>query len=247
MKDKIVVITGGAGQVGQAAAKRFADLGARVFIIVRRDLEKAKEIVAALSNAHLEHDAILASITDTASLKTAVGIITERAGKCDLLINAAGITKGLSPRDFEKYTDEIVDEILINNVRGPFATIREFVSLLRNSNNALVINISSAAGKRASNSNIIYGASKIGLELITATLSRVLAPNIRVINVCPGILETPTSGAYKPEGTNEKMAQEIPLGRVGTAKDVVATIEALATTMTYVNGSTILLDGGRLA
>ena len=117
MKDKIVVITGGAGQVGQAAAKRFAELGARVFIIVRRDLEKAKEIVAALSNSHLEHDAILASITDTESLKAAVGIITERAGKCDLLINAAGITKGLTPRDFEKYTDEIVDEILINNFK----------------------------------------------------------------------------------------------------------------------------------
>lgn len=247
MKDKIVVITGGAGQVGQAAAKRFAELGARVFIIVRRDLEKAKEIVAALSNSHLEHDAILASITDTESLKAAVGIITERAGKCDLLINAAGITKGLTPRDFEKYTDEIVDEILINNVRGPFATIREFAPLLRNSEKGLVVNISSTAGRRASHSNIMYGASKIALELVTATLSRVLAPNIRMVSVCPGILEHPTSGAHKPEGTNEKMALEIPLKRVGKAQDVVATIEALATTLTYINGTSILVDGGRLA
>lgn len=247
LENKIVVITGGAGQVGKAAAKRFAELGARVFIIVRRDLEKAKEIVAALSNSHLQHDAILASVTDTTSLKAAVTIITDRAGRCDLLINAAGITKGLSPRDFERYTDEIVDEILITNIRGPFATIREFTPLLKNSGQALVINISSAAGKRASNSNIIYGASKIGLELITSSLSRVLAPNIRVVNVCPGMLENPTSGAYKPEGTNEKMAQEIPLRRVGKAEDVVATIEALATTMTYVTGSTILLDGGKLA
>jgi len=247
LENKIVVITGGAGQVGQAAAKRFADLGARVFIIVRRDLEKAKEIVAALPNAHLQHDAFLASITDTKSLKVAVGTITECAGKCDILINAAGISKGIHPRDFEKYTDEIVDEILINNVRGPFATIREFTPLLRNSGQALIINISSAAGKRASHSNIIYGASKIGLELVTASLSRVLAPDIRVVNVCPGILEGSTSGTIKPEGTNERMAQEIPLKRVGTADDVVATIEALATTMTYVTGSTILLDGGRLA
>jgi NAD(P)-dependent dehydrogenase (short-subunit alcohol dehydrogenase family) len=247
MKDKIVVITGGAGQVGQTAARRFAELGARVFIIVRRDLDNANKIISSLSNSHLKHEAILASITDTESLKSAVNKITAEAGRCDLLINAAGITKGIHPRDFEKYTDEIVDEILINNIRGPFATIREFAPLLRNSQQALVINISSTAGKRASHSNIMYGASKIALELVTATMSRVLAPTIRVISVCPGILENPTSGAHKPEGTNERMAQEIPLKRVGKAEDVVATIEALATTLTYINGTTILVDGGRLA
>lgn len=248
MFDKIVVITGGAGQVGKAAANRFAELGARVFIIVRRDLENANKIISELPNSHLMHEAILASITDTEGLKMAAEIVSTKAGRCDLLINAAGITKGgIHPKDFEKLTDEIIDEILINNVRGPFATIREFTPLLKNSGDALVINISSAAGKRASHSNIIYGASKIGLELITASLSRVLAPKIRLVNVCPGILENPTSGAYKPEGTNERMAQEIPLKRVGRAEDVVATIEALATTMTYVTGSTILLDGGRLA
>lgn len=247
MKDKIVVITGGAGQVGQAAARRFSDLGARVFIIVRRDLEKAKEIVASLSNNHLNHEAILASITDTASLKAAAEIVNLRAGRCDLLINAAGITKGMQARDFEKYSDDMIDEVLINNVRGPFATIREFTPLLRNSEKGLVVNISSTAGRRASHSNIIYGASKIALELVTATLSRVLAPNIRMVSVCPGMLENPTSGAHKPEGTNEKMAQEIPLKRVGKAEDVVATIEALATTLTYINGTSILVDGGRLA
>lgn len=247
MKDKVVVISGGAGNVGKAAAKRFAELGARIFILVRRDLENAKKIVESLPNNHLQHEAILASTTDTESLKSAVKTISTVAGKCDLLINAAGITKGIHPRDFEKYSDEIVDEILINNVRGPFATIREFATLLRNSENSLIINISSTAGKRASHSNIIYGASKIGLELITATMSRVLSPNTRVVSVCPGILEHPTSGAHKPEGTNEKMAQEIPLKRVGKAEDVVATIEALYTTLTYINGSTILVDGGRLA
>jgi 3-oxoacyl-[acyl-carrier protein] reductase len=117
LENKIVVITGGSGYVGQAAAKRFANLGARVFIIVRRDLAEAKEIVASLSNSQLQHEAILASITDTESLKEAVNIITACAGKCDLLINAAGISNGIGPKDFEKYTDEIVDEILIKNKR----------------------------------------------------------------------------------------------------------------------------------
>ena len=248
MKNKVVVITGGTGSVGQAAAKRFADLGARIFLIVRKDLEKANQIINSLANQELDHRVFVASITDTAAIKSAVNEITIIANKCDLLINAAGITNSnVSNVNLNSYTDEIIDEILINNVRGTFAVIREFVPLLKNSKDSLVINITSAAGLRASQSNIMYGASKIALELITKTLSKTLSPNIRVVAVCPGILEGPTSGATKPVGWNEKMAKEIPLGRVGTADDVVATIEALATTLTYVTGSSIILDGGRLA
>jgi NAD(P)-dependent dehydrogenase (short-subunit alcohol dehydrogenase family) len=248
MKGKVVVITGGNGQCGQAAARRFAELGATIFLIVRKDLEIAENTVASLANDHLQHKAILASTIDTSSLKSAVEIINKSAGKCDLLINAAGITKGgINNKDIDRYSDDIIDEILINNVRGTFAVIREFTPLLKNSNDSLVINITSAAGIRASPSNIIYGASKVALELITKTLSRTLAPTVRVVAICPGILENSTSGAHKPPGTNERMAQEIPLKRVGTADDVVATIESLFLSMKYVTGSSILLDGGRLS
>jgi NAD(P)-dependent dehydrogenase (short-subunit alcohol dehydrogenase family) len=247
MKNKIVVITGGNGNVGSAAAKRFSDLGARVFIIVRKNLEDAQSLIQNLSNQELNHKAFLASITDTLSIQQVVDEINKTAGKCDLLINAAGITRSINNSEIEQCTDEIIDEILINNIRGTFAVIREFVPLLKNSKDSLVVNITSAAGLRASQSNVMYGASKIALELITKTLSKTLSPNIRVVAVCPGILEHPTSGATKPLGWNEKMAKEIPLGRVGTADDVVATIEALATTLTYVTGSSIILDGGRLA
>jgi 3-oxoacyl-[acyl-carrier protein] reductase len=247
MKDKVVVITGGTGNVGGAAAKRFSDLGARVFIIVRKNFEDAESLIQSLPNQDLNHKAFLASITDTMSIQRVVNEIKQSAGKCDLLINAAGITRSINNSEIEQCTDEIIDEILVNNIRGTFAVIREFVPLLKNSKDSLVINITSAAGLRASQSNIMYGASKIALELITKTLSKTLAPSIRVVAVCPGILEHPTSGADKPVGWNEKMAKEIPLGRVGTAEDVVATIEALATTLTYITGSSIILDGGRLA
>jgi NAD(P)-dependent dehydrogenase (short-subunit alcohol dehydrogenase family) len=248
MKDKVVVITGGNGQCGQAAALRFAELGATIFLIVRRDLESANKTIESLANNHLPHKAILASTTDTESLKSAVKIITDSVGKCHLLINAAGITTGgFHNKDIEMFTDDIVDKILINNVRGTFATVREFTPLLKNSEDSLVINITSASGLRASPSNMIYGASKSALELLTKTLSRILAPTTRVVAVCPGILEHATSGAYKPEGLNEKRAQDIPLKRVGTANDVVATIESLFLSMKYVTGSSIILDGGRLS
>ncbi len=248
MKDKVVVITGGAGSVGQTAAKRFAELGARIFLIVRKDLEKANQIINNLPNQELDHRVFVASITDTDAIKSVVNEITTIANKCDLLINAAGITNSnVSNVNLHSYTDEIIDEILINNVRGTFAVSREFSELLKNSGDGLIINITSTSGRKASPSNIIYGASKVGIEMITKSLSRSLAPTVRVVAICPGMLETPTSGAFKPVGTNERISKEIPLGRVGKADDVVATIEALATSMTYITGSSILLDGGRLA
>jgi 3-oxoacyl-[acyl-carrier protein] reductase len=248
MKNKVVVITGGAGSVGQAAAKRFAELGARIFLIVRKDLEKANQIINGLANQELDHRVFVASITDTESIKSVVNEIKIIANKCDLLINAAGITNGnVSNHNLNSYTDEIIDEILINNVRGTFAVSREFADLLKNSGDGLIINITSTSGRKASPSNIIYGASKIALELITKSLSRSFAPTVRVVAICPGMLETPTSGTSKPLGTNERISKEIPLGRVGKTDDVVATIEALATSMIYITGSSILLDGGRLA
>jgi 3-oxoacyl-[acyl-carrier protein] reductase len=248
MKNKVVVITGGAGSVGQAAAKRFAELGARIFLIVRKDLEKANQIINSLDNQELDHRAFVASITDTKTIKSVVDEIKIIANKCDLLINAAGITNSnVSNYNLDSYTDEIIDEILINNVRGTFAISREFASLLKSSGDGLIINITSTSGRKASPSNIIYGASKIALELITKSLSKSFAPTVRVVAICPGMLETPTSGGHKLPGINERISKEIPLGRVGKADDVVATIEALATSMTYITGSSILLDGGRLA
>lgn len=240
---KCAVITGGSGQVGFATAKRLAKLGARVILLVRRNLAEATEMLKDLPNPEANHIVFLASITDTESLKSVVAKIDQ----CDILINAAGITKSVAPVNFELYTDEMFDEIMISNLRGPFATIREFAPLLRKSKDALVVNITSASGVRASNSNLAYGASKAGLELLTKSISKVLAPTIRVVAICPGYLDTATSGAIKSPQFNDHISKEIPLGRVGTGDDVAAVIESLATTMKYITGSTIVLDGGRLA
>jgi NAD(P)-dependent dehydrogenase (short-subunit alcohol dehydrogenase family) len=240
---KCAVIAGGSGQVGFATAKRLAKLGAKVILLVRRNLAEATEMLKDLPNPEANHMVFLASITDTESLKSVVSKINQ----CDILINAAGITKSIAPGSFESYTDEMFDEIMISNLRGPFATIREFSPLLKKSKDALVINITSASGVRASNSNLAYGASKAGLELLTKSISKVLAPTIRVVAICPGYLDTATSGATKSPQFNDHISKEIPLGRVGTGDDVAAVIESLATTMKYITGSTIVLDGGRLA
>lgn len=241
MKNKVAIITGGMGQVGKATALRLSKLGFKIVLIVRSKLDLAEEFIKTLPGE--EHQAFLGSITDTESIKQ----IVNKLDQCDILVNAASVTKNLPSKDFDSLSDELFDNIVINNLRGPFATIREFSSLLRKSPEGLIVNITSASGVRAGNSNLAYGASKAGLELITKNLSKVLGPNVRVVAICPGYLETATSGANKSPGFNEQVSKEIPLGRVGTGDDVAATIESLYTHMKYVNGSTITLDGGRLA
>jgi NAD(P)-dependent dehydrogenase (short-subunit alcohol dehydrogenase family) len=243
MNGMVVVITGGAGQVGYATATRLAQQSARVIILVRSNLSGAIDKISKLPNQHLNHFAILADITDTNSLKNAVNEIRIKAGRCDVLVNAAGTTHKIKTENFSDITDDIFDSIVVNNLRGTFATIREFHNLI---GEGLIVNISSSAGLRASQSNPAYGAAKAGVDLLTKTLAKQLAPKIRVVAIAPGYLYYATSGIVKASGVSEKQGQSIPLKRVGAGDDIACTIESLAMNMRYVTGITISVDGGTL-
>jgi 3-oxoacyl-[acyl-carrier protein] reductase len=246
LNGKVAVITGGNGQIGSATAIRLAERGARVVALVRRQLAETNEKLKALPLANeLDHFAVEASVTNTESLVAAAKEVERRAGRCDILINAAGVTRNIRPPDLDTLTDKIFDEIVTTNLRGTFATIRTFVPLLRTSGDGLIINISSTAGLGASSSNLAYGASKAGLDLLTKSLAMALAPDIRVVGIAPGHLVNPTSGATKAPGINEKMAMMTPLKRVGEADDIASAIEACATMMRYATGTIFLIDGGR--
>jgi NAD(P)-dependent dehydrogenase (short-subunit alcohol dehydrogenase family) len=245
LNNKVAVITGGCGQIGYATAKRLAEQGARIVTLVRRDLDQAQAMMDRLPNPQLDHFAILASIIDTKELKSAVTTIKQRTGRCDILVNAAGTLNPIPPSDLHTLTDEIFDEIVTTNLRGVYATIREFSDLLELSDNGLIVNISSQSGQRASNSCVAYAASKAGLDLMTKTLAKSLAPNIRVVGIAPGYLESATSGVTRIV-SNEKLAAEAPLQALATGDDIAKTIEAFATMITHATGTTLLVDGGRL-
>lgn len=241
LQDKTVVITGSSGQIGYATALRLAQAGARIIGLVHRNIDHANELFSKLPNQHLNHLIIQASIIDSDSLKNAVNQID----KCDILVNAAGTLNPIPPKEIDKLTDEIFDEMLAVNLRGVFSTIREFVPLLQTSDEGLIINISSQSGQRASNSCVAYAASKAGLDLMTRTLALSLAPKIRVIGIAPGYLETATSKVTRLQ-SNEVLAESSPLKRIASGDDVAAAVEAYATLIKYATGITVLLDGGRL-
>jgi 3-oxoacyl-[acyl-carrier protein] reductase len=245
LKNKVVVIAGGCGQIGYATAKRFATQGAQVIALVHRNLDHAQDLMSALPNPELKHFAILASVTDTLSLKEAVTTIKDQVGRCDILVNAAGTLDPIPPSNLQALTDEIFDHMVTVNLRGVYATIREFADLLKASTNGLIVNVSSQSGQRASNSCVAYAASKAGLDLLTKTLAKSLAPSVRVVGVAPGYLENATSGVTRIV-SNDELASSAPLNTLATGDDIAGAIEAFATTITHATGTTLLIDGGRL-
>lgn len=245
LQGRVAVITGGCGQIGYATAVRLAKQGARIIALVRRDLDDAQAMMDSLPRPDLKHFALLASVTDSQALKQAAVEVKQRAGRCDILINSAGILNPVPPSDLSALTDEIFDDIVTVNLRGVYATIREFSDLLLDSGDGLIVNVSSQSAQRASNSCVAYAAAKAGVDLMTRTLAKSLAPRVRVIGIAPGYLESATSGVTRIVD-NETLAQSAPLKRIATGDDIAGAIEAYATMIRYATGTTILVDGGRL-
>ena len=242
---KVVVITGGKGAIGFATALRLATLGARIVSLDRQGLEAVQRRLDTLPNADTaKHFALTASITDSASLMMAAEQVKVRAGRCDILINSAGFTQSIAPKDMETLSDELFDSIMATTLRGVFSTIRSFAPLLKASGDGLIVNVSSIAGFTGTGSNLAYVAAKAGLDVLTKSLAKSLAPEIRVLAVSPGVVDSsfvPGRGA----DFNAKAAATIPLGRVGQVDDIASAIEACATTMRFATGARFVIDGGR--
>ncbi len=243
---KIAVVIGASGHIGFATSVRLASLGAKVFCIARSNAENMEKLITTLPNYdRLQHSFIKADITNSETLKSAANTIKEQYGECHILINAVGFTRTIKPEQLDLLTDDIFDEIVNTNLRGVFSAIREFAPLLKKSGDGAIINISSTASLRASKSNVAYAAAKAGLNVMTQTLAKALAPEIRLLAIAPGFLEHATSGAKKSAQFNDLAALNCPLKRIGNTEDIVNTIESCLTSIRFATGSLFVIDGGR--
>jgi NAD(P)-dependent dehydrogenase (short-subunit alcohol dehydrogenase family) len=241
---KVAVITGGLGAIGYATARRLAVLGATCVLLHRKGDDATARAAALPGGEAQRHSAIRADIIDTPSLRRAASEVQATYGRCDILVNSAGHTQPVPAADLEALTDELIDDLLRANFRGVFATIRAFAPLLKASGDGLVVNVSSIAGFTGVGSNLAYVAAKAGLDVVGDALAKALAPAVRVVSVSPGAVES----SFVPgrgEDFKAKMANTTPLGRIGLPEDVAAAVEALATTMRFVTGTRIVVDGGR--
>ncbi len=243
---KVTVIFGGNGHIGWETAKKLASHKSKIIILARSNIEKIQTQLATLPHhSELHHMVIYCCVKDTATIQAAADKIKTEIGRCDILINAAGISSSLKSKNLSHLTDDIFDNIMQTNIRGTFATVRAFQNLLSASTNSLIINIASASGGSPNFRNLAYSASKAAVISLTQSLAALLSPNTRVISISPGPLTNPVSGIVRPPEFNSEQAQKSFLQRLAEPSDVATVIECCATQMLFINGQNIIVDGGR--
>jgi 3-oxoacyl-[acyl-carrier protein] reductase len=240
---RVALVTGGSKGLGASIARVFAEAGAQVVVTFANDAAAAEGLVASLPGEG--HRARRAPAQDTDALENLAHSIAATEGRLDILVNNAGSTRVIPHADLRALDDEFFDFVLAVNLRGSFATVRAFQSLLKAGGQGLVVNVGSVSGVRGGGSNIAYAAAKAGLHAMTMSLARALAPEIRVVAVAPSLLETPMTRMWTPEQRAARIASN-PLKRIGQPEETAAVILGLATTMTFVNGTIIPVDGGSL-
>jgi 3-oxoacyl-[acyl-carrier protein] reductase len=242
LSGKVAVITGASSGIGAASARLFAEAGARVVVGYNKGVDRANAVVAGLAGRG--HKPMYLPLEDAAQIRKVAAAVREEFGRTDVLVNSAGFTRMVAHHDLEALDDELIDQVLTANVRGPFATIRAFVPLLRESGDGVIVNISSGAAQSGTGSSIIYGASKAALNTMSMALARVLGPEIRVVVVAPGMVHT----GFVPGRTEESMAKAAmatPLKRPIEPEDVALAVISCVTHLTHTTGSVVAVDAGR--
>ena len=244
LANRNIVIVGGTGAIGSASARAFAGAGAKIRI-VDRPQDIARRGAAVLDSIGGHGRLYEADITETSSLEALKATLSaDCGGVVHGLVNASGFTKSIPHADLDALTDDFIDEMLKVNWRAQFAIIRTLAPLLKASGDGVIVSLSSIAAFTAVGSNIAYCAAKAGIDVMTKALARVLAPEVRVLAVSPGVVDT----SFVPGRSADflrKVAESIPLRRIATDDDIARTILACATHLSYSTGHIIQVDGGR--
>ncbi len=240
---RVAVVVGGAGAIGAVTARRLAERGARVALIHRADEpQRTQAVIDSLPG--VGHRVYTASVTDSAALQRAAMSVLADMGPASILVNSAGFTQPVPLADLAGLTDELIDSIFQVNWRGVFATIRAFAPQMKTAPDAVVVNVSSIAATTGQGSNLAYAASKAATDLMTKSLAKALSPDVRVVGISPGVVNTGFVPGRSAE-FNQKAAATTPLRRVGEAEDVAQAIVALTTSLAFSTGITLVVDGGR--
>lgn len=252
-RNKVALVTGAAHGIGEAVARSFARLGARV-VAVDRDGEGAETVAAAIRSAGGEAIAVTADVTRSADVQAYVAAALKAFGRIDCFHNNAGIEGKVAPT--AEYDEAVFDAVLAVNVRGVFLGLRHVLPVMLKQGSGAVVNTASIAGLVGTPGMPAYVASKhavIGLTKVAA--GEVGRAGVRVNAVCPGPIETrmleDLQKQISPdnlEAVRDAYRQVIPQGRFGTAQEVANVVLFLCSDLaSNVTGAQYTVDGGRVA
>jgi NAD(P)-dependent dehydrogenase (short-subunit alcohol dehydrogenase family) len=244
--DRIVVVTGAATGIGRGLAEAFARAGSQV-IMIDIDTADLDQTADAIRDAGGRATAFSADVADAEAIAGIARAVEARFGRCDVLVNNAGILlRGTmaSPDAFADWR-----KTLDVNLSGAFYVTHAFMPLIKHAVGCIV-NVASIHAFVAVQNSVAYTASKGGLKQLTQALALELAPfGIRVNAVAPGSIATAMTAATRANpAAAAKFLEKVPLGRNGEVRDVVNAVRFLASDLAgYITGVTLPVDGGYLA
>ncbi len=235
------LVTGASRGIGAAIARGLAEDGWAVGVNYRKDSEGAERVVEEIESGGGSALAIQADVSDPAAADKLFTALEERFGSVLVLVNNAGMrADGLSPQ----LEDDAWDRVLETNLSAAFRTTRRALRTMMRERFGRVVNIASVVGQRANPGQANYAASKAGLIAFTSTVAAEVARRSVTVNaVAPGLVDTDLT-----EDIGDELLKAIPARRAGTAEEVAACVRFLASQeASYVNGTTLTVDGGMTA
>lgn len=242
LKDKVAVVTGASQGIGRDTALALAGAGAKVAVAARNEEKLAalvKEIVAMEAGQAL---AVKMDVADAEQVKAGFKQVLEKFGRLDILVNNAAITRdGLAMR--MKADDW--DAVIRTNLTGAHLCIQQALPTMMRARAGRIINIASVVAQMGNAGQANYVAAKAGLIGLTKAIAiEIASRNITVNAVAPGFIETPMTDVL-PDKVKEELKTRIPLGRMGTARDVASAIVFLASDEAcYITGHVLDVNGG---
>ncbi|MBI3860839.1 MAG: SDR family oxidoreductase [Planctomycetia bacterium] len=242
---RVALITGAGVGIGRAVAEKLSQAGATVGVHCHRSRAEAEDVVAALRRAGGQAVLLPGDLSQPEPARQIVDELVRQTGRLDILVNNAG-----SPVRRSRLEDcslELWQEVLATNLTSAFVITQRAIPHLRASGNgAIVNNLTLSIQTGGANGAGPYAIAKAGVEVMTRTLAKELAPQVRTNSIMPGVIETRHHEVYSTPERMQQYRQETPLGRNGTADEVASAVLFLVSDESrFVNGALLDINGGR--
>lgn len=241
MKGRVAFVTGASQGIGRACARAFAEAGARL-ALAARNREKLAEVVKEAESLGVEAVAVPMDVADAAQVEAAFRQALGRFGKIEILVNNAGIARDKLVLRMKR---EDWDAVLGTNLTGAYLCIQQALPGMVRQRYGRIVNVTSVVAEMGNAGQANYVASKAGLIGLTKALAQEVASRSITVNaVAPGFIATAMT-ANIAETSREKLIERIPLGRMGTDREVAVAVRFLASEEAgYITGNVLHVNGG---